>query len=125
SEYVFDGHIYVLVNGGSVSAATFLAANLRRFGRATILGEETGGTAKAFQTGTPQYIWELPNTQLQMGVSYLQLYTGYTPYTTGRGVVPDVASAYQLNDRLAHRDLEMEKVYTLIREQEAQQGAKP
>lgn len=118
TENRFKGKVYLLVNGLSASASAFFAANMQRFKRATILGTETGGTANAFQNGTPIYRWELPNSKLRMGIPYMRLYTGHQT-DFGRGVLPDYTFRYSIEDRLSNRDLEMEKVYELIRSEKA------
>lgn len=119
-KYKFDGNIYVLMNGGSLSASSFFAAILKKFDRATFIGSETGGTANSIQTGAPVYPFELPNSKLLVQIPYARIYSNYEG-TFGRGVLPDYPIEYTAEDYFSGRDLELEKVYELIDKREVNQ----
>lgn len=65
----FNGEVYVLINGGSFSATTLLAANLKSSGRAVFVGEETGGAYNGCVAGSLP-VYTTPNSKLpfRMGV---------------------------------------------------------
>ncbi|HRZ42146.1 MAG TPA: S41 family peptidase [Bacteroidales bacterium] len=102
----FKGSITVLVNGGTYSAASILAANLK-YGRDYLLiGEETGGASEgtvALRLGTVK----LPNSgfYLRYGIGYLQpIEKGGEE---GRGVMPDIRIIPTLKDRIDGIDPEL------------------
>ncbi|WP_169304397.1 S41 family peptidase [Pedobacter frigoris] len=105
----FKGKLYVLINGGSFSATSLLAANLQAMNNATFVGEETGGGRNGCTGGF--YINEiLPNSKVTIRF-------GIVPYkildqskVIGRGIMPDVPIQYTIEDYLAKKDLEMEWV---------------
>ena len=102
----FRGSITVLVNGGTYSAASILAANLK-YGRDYLLiGDETGGANEgtvALRLGTVK----LPRSgfYLRYGIGYLQpAEKGGEP---GLGVMPDIRIIPTLKDRIDGIDPEL------------------
>lgn len=58
----FVGNVYVVINGYAVSAASNLASTLKEFANAKIVGEESGGGYKLWNTGG--VILKLPNSKI-------------------------------------------------------------
>ena len=58
----FVGSVYVVINGYTVSAASNLASTLKEFANAKIVGEESGGGYKLWNTGG--VILKLPNSKI-------------------------------------------------------------
>lgn len=110
----FGGKIFVLINGGSFSASSLLAAYLKDTGRATFIGEETGGTMEGCNAGVTPY-YKLPNTKLRVRIPAFRIVHDVSPRITGQGVMPDYHVQYTFADIVARRDLELQKVKELLR----------
>lgn len=109
----FKGSVSVLINGGTYSAASLVAANLKYSGERLVIGEETGGASEgtvAMRLST----LEMPNSgfQLRYGIGYLQpRYKGGEP---GRGVMPDIRIIPTLNDRIEGIDPELRYLLEIL-----------
>jgi hypothetical protein len=109
----FDGKIFVLINGGSFSASCLVAAYLKSTGRATFIGEETGGAEEGCNAGiTPFY--ELPNSGIRVRVPAFRVDNDVCKSRAGRGIRPDYEVDYQFKDVVARKDLELMKVKALL-----------
>jgi hypothetical protein len=109
----FGGHTYVLINGGSFSASSLVAAYLKTTRRTTFIGEETGGTLEGCNAGITPY-YKLPNTKVRVRMPAFRIVHDVTPAITGQGVIPDYKIEYSLKDIMRRRDLEMQKVKELL-----------
>lgn len=107
--FTFKGKIYVLIDGGSFSSSSLLAANLKNLKNVTLVGEETGGSKNIFTAGVHKSV-TLPHSQLLLKYGNIPAYFGDLTNIDGRGVMPDVPITYQIRDFLAGRDLELEWV---------------
>lgn len=110
----FDGKVFVLTNGWSFSSASMAASFLKnRAGAATIGAETGGGETGNCGGGYPKLV--LPNTRIKVRfpLHYLRYDVGRPNH--GRGVLPDFPTRYTIDHYLNGRDLDMEKVYELIR----------
>jgi hypothetical protein len=103
----FQGNIYILINAGSFSATTLLAANLQAMKRATFIGEETGGGRDGCTGGSFQII-RLKNTPLILTFGNIPFKISKPGMFKGRGIIPDVTIKYTVEDFLLHKDLEMD-----------------
>jgi hypothetical protein len=109
----FDKNLYVLINGGSFSAAALVAAYLKYHNRAVFIGEETAGAIEGCNAGiTPLY--KLPNTKIRIRIPAFRIVHDVSPDITGHGILPDYKIEYTIKDILAKRDLELLKVKELI-----------
>lgn len=86
----FDGEIIVLMDGGTFSAAVELASVLKRYNRATFIGEETGGNPIIMCGYTVKAKWKLPNTKIQVSPGTITSIYDDLSKNDGRGVIPDV-----------------------------------
>jgi len=110
----FKGEVYVLINGCSFSAASVLSSNLKGSGRATFVGEETGGSTNSCVAGNmPSF--KLPGSKLQLTFGLLEISTPYTTIPDGRGIMPDVSIKPTLADRLKGVDPELEWVLETLK----------
>jgi hypothetical protein len=109
----YDGQVFVLVNGWSASASGVLASFAKEKGNAICIGQETGGGAQALN-GMQIPTFRLPAGRLRISVPlyHLDMRLGQDK---GRGVVPQHPVVYDIEDILAGRDIEMEKVLELAR----------
>ncbi|MFF5382987.1 S41 family peptidase [Pedobacter suwonensis] len=105
----FKGKIYVLIDGGTFSAGSLLAANLKALKNITFVGEETGGSKNAWTALTLKSL-SLPASQLLLRYGTLPAYFGDITRIDGRGVMPDVPVTYVVDDYLAGKDLELDWV---------------
>jgi hypothetical protein len=110
----FNGKVVVLMNGGSFSASTLVAAYLRFRKNTLFIGEETGGTAEGCNAGVTPY-YRLPNTGLRVRVPAFRIVHDVSPVITGQGIFPDLKTEYTLKDILQRRDLELEKAKEVLK----------
>jgi hypothetical protein len=112
-KFHFGGKIIVLINGGSFSASSLVATYLKSTGRATFIGEETGGTAEGCNAGITPY-YTLPNTRIRVRTPAFRIVHDVSPQITGRGIMPDHKTEYSLKDIMRKRDLELQKARELL-----------
>ncbi len=109
----FNGKVMVLINGASFSASCLVSAYLKYQQRATFIGQETSGAYEGCNAGiTPFYT--LPNTKIKLRVPAFRVMHDPVLTTTGHGILPDYPIQYELNDFIAKRNLELEKVKQLL-----------
>ncbi|HKG08360.1 MAG TPA: S41 family peptidase [Pedobacter sp.] len=106
---IFKGKIYVLINGGSFSATSLLAANMRNLKNVVFVGEETGGSKNIWTAGIVKDKI-LPASKLMLSYGIVPAYFGDISDINGRGIMPDVPIVYTMEDYLAGKDLELEWV---------------
>lgn len=110
---LFTGKVYLLVNGGSFSASTITAGILKHTHRATIIGTETGGRAKAFTAGSHKFI-TLSHTGIKVGIP-LYYYEFPIVDEGDGGVIPHVRIHYNIHNIVRANDLTMKKLFELVR----------
>ena len=102
----FRGDLYVVINGGTFSAAATLASNLKGINRGTFVGEETGGSANGTVAGKMALI-KLPESNLWFTFGLAHIQPHYHSGLPGRGVMPDVEIKPTLQDRINGVDPEI------------------
>ncbi len=113
----FDGNIYVLINGGSFSASCIVGSYLQDQELATFIGRETGGGKNGSSAIVMPYL-NLPHTKVRVRFPLYRVYHEISAANIGRGILPDFPVEYNIEAVLKKRDLDMEKVYELVKEQE-------
>ena len=103
----FKGTLYILINGGTFSAASLLAANLQGMGRAVIIGEESGG-GRNYLTGGLMTESVAPHSGLILSFGNIPMETPILGKTEGRGVMPDHEVSYSITEYLTGVDKELE-----------------
>lgn len=106
---IFKGKLYVIVDGSSFSAASLLAGRIQADGRGLIFGEETGGAHNSTVAGFMNK-YQLPNSKLPFRLGIMHLVSAHPRGEFGRGVLPDVAVDYQLQELLENIDIPLNKV---------------
>lgn len=92
---VFSGKLVVLIDGGTFSAASLVAAELKKKRNARIVGEESGGAADgSYAMVTPTV--ELPKTKMRVTIPLFRLNHEFRQQP-GHGLIPDV----ELNSDIA------------------------
>jgi C-terminal processing protease CtpA/Prc len=103
----FKGKIYVLINGGSFSAACIISSKLKENSDITFVGEETGGTFNGTVAGrTSSY--KLPNSNLPTRLWIMDIAATNKTTEKGRGIHPDVEIVPTIDDIISNKDPEME-----------------
>ncbi|WP_370729265.1 S41 family peptidase [Fibrella arboris] len=112
----FRGKVFVLTNGGTFSAASIFASLVKHNAadRVTVVGRETGGGAFGCNAFTSPYM-TLPETGVQLRLPLYKIVLAIPGVDKGRGVLPDVPVAYTAPDILSATDVDLEKVYELLK----------
>lgn len=105
-ELIYHQNLYVLINGGSYSASSLIAANLQLKNRAFFVGEETGGDFNGTVAGLmPKFT--LPHSKLQMSVGTVYLSPIEKREEKGHGVYPDQEIKPTLENKIKRFDVEL------------------
>lgn len=84
----FNGQVYVLTGGGTVSAATYFASLVQKNKRGLIVGKETGSGEQS-TTAAWFLQYQLPKTRSMLTVPMSEVYFFNATSDNGRGVIPD------------------------------------
>jgi hypothetical protein len=109
---IFEGQVYVLINGGSFSNSGIVASCLRANSRAIFIGEESGGNPNVI-AGFIKNV-QLPNTKIRVEIPTKQFVISNKDGNDGRGLMPDHLVAPQQADILLHKDTVMNYTIDLI-----------
>lgn len=112
----YQGELVVLVDGGTFSAGSLLAANLKGSKRATLIGEETGGAASGTVAGYLPVL-KLPNSHLRWRFGLMEVKPYYGFANDGRGVLPDISLSLSAEEMMDSKDLSIEWVLKHMEEQ--------
>jgi hypothetical protein len=88
-KYNFSGNVFLFINGGSFSCSAIVANTFKENKRGIIIGEMTGGSAY-INSGAPDRIVVLPNTQISFTIPRTQYCLRERVDEIGLGVVPDI-----------------------------------
>lgn len=113
---VFDGRIIVLTDGKTYSAGGTLARYLKEFGRAIVVGEETGTRYEGFAAGSANEV-QLPHSglKLQLPRYHTKFPVSSLQTTSNRGLLPDHHVPPSYEDWINGTDAAYEKAISLIR----------
>ena len=115
ASHPFLGKLVVLIDGGSFSTTSDVAAHLRSRGRATFVGEETAGTYEGNTSGLNALI-VLPNSRLRLKIMMYGYWNAVRPPDKpGRGTIPDYVVTRRVADLLKGRDAALERAIALAR----------
>jgi len=99
----YAGKLLVLTSRSNGSATTALLAKLKDMGRATLIGEETGGSAEGTTAGVLFYL-NLPESGIRARIPVLQDFNNVTSFTPNKGVVPDILAPTSFGNFVAGID---------------------
>lgn len=109
----FNGKIYVLIDGGSFSAACIISSKLKENPDITFVGEETGGAFNGTVAGRTS-TYELPNSKLRTRLWIMDIAATNKTDEKGRGIFPDKEIIPTVDDLLSGADPELEWIKTDI-----------
>lgn len=110
----FNGQLYVLMNGGSFSMSGYVSAFLKHRTNAVMIGEETGGGEEGSNAVLFQVL-TLPASGVRVYIPYYHLSHQLQGTASERGVMPDIAVNYSVEDLLKGTDKELKTVLLEIR----------
>jgi C-terminal processing protease CtpA/Prc len=110
----FDGPLFVLMDGRSLSTTCEFLSNLEPRRKATYVGEEAGGAYGGNTSGFTATV-RLPNSGLRLFVPQMTYYMAAHGRPLRRGMLPDVAVQPTIDDLLAGRDPAMTRAVELAR----------
>lgn len=109
----FKGNLYVLTNGGSFSNTNMFCSALKRYNRATFIGEETGGSEFVI-CSNPKKI-KLPNTEIIVELPTIQFLIKKYSKKNLHGIVPDFEVKPTIEDLIKEEDPVLEFTMELIK----------
>lgn len=115
-QHNFNGKTFVLTNGWSFSSASMCASFLKNRAGARVVGTESGG-AEWGNCGGGFPKLKLPNTGYKVRFPLFLLRYSVGRPDTGRGVMPDISTPYGIQDLLNGKDLEMEAIRRVLRQE--------
>lgn len=115
AQQIFDGKVYVLMNGYSASSTGEFIGHLKNINRAVFIGEEAGGNPVIF-TGGQRLSIDLPHTHIKGFIPISLNEMNVTLKNTGHGVLPDYEVKPDITDILQEKDKAMEFALRLIRQ---------
>lgn len=116
NKYIFEGELIVLINGGSFSNSGIFSSVLKKYDRATFVGEETGGSAYILSAESKKI--QLPNTRIKYEIPRLQFVI--KKYQGGeeeklRGVKPDYLIPVTIQSIIEGKDVQKEFALSLCK----------
>ncbi|WP_341835632.1 S41 family peptidase [Chitinophaga pollutisoli] len=112
----FKGDVYVLISGGTVSAATYFAALVKNNQRGVLVGTETG-SGEASTTAAWFSTYTLPKTKSRLTVPMSEIYFMKAKDDNGRGCLPHKELTFEAFQQYirANKDPEIQYTLDLIR----------
>jgi C-terminal processing protease CtpA/Prc len=109
----FTGKLYVLTSQSNGSASAALLAKLQDMGRATLIGEETGGSAEGTTAGVLFYV-KLSESDIRLRVPVMQDFNDVATFDAGKGVTPDILAPMTVDAFIQKQDPAYEAALALI-----------
>jgi len=110
----YSGKIYVLIGGGTFSAAVEFCSILKKYKRATFIGEETGGNPIVMSGNYLKANRSLKNTNITHSSGNICTIYDELEKNDGRGIIPDYAVVLDIDDLTLERDVFMDRVVRYI-----------
>lgn len=113
----YQGELYVLINGNSFSVTTEFSARVHADGRATFIGQETGGGYRTNSSGMFTIV-QLPHSKIDLGIPMFGFQMANVPshIQHGQGIKPDHTIIPTIHDVLHHKDPVMDYTLRLIQD---------
>jgi hypothetical protein len=115
SQPIFQGRVLILINGGCFSTTSEFLTAAHDHGRATFIGEESGGGYYGNTSGA-QAVLTLPHTKVRLIVPLMTYYlSAKDAHAAARGVLPDHPVHPTIDEQLAGKDSAWELALALAR----------
>ena len=115
SEPQYKGNLYVLINGGTFSAASDLAALIKSHDLATFVGTETGGGYYGNTSMEDAWV-TLPNTKVRVKTPLVRHFLPVEDkIPLGRGIIPDHEVEQSMADLINGVDTQLDFVLKLLK----------
>lgn len=108
----FKGNVYILIGGGTVSAATYYATLVKRNKRGLLIGAETGSGENS-TTAAWFHTYSLPKTKARLTIPMSEIYFMNAKEDHGRGCMPDKELSFEQFQQYTLRMKDAEIEYTL------------
>lgn len=99
---VFQGQVYVLVNGGSFSNSVIFSSCLREYSDPIFFGTETGGNPNVLAGYAKEF--ELPNTKIRVEIPTKQFIMTSLQRNDGNGLIPTFKIEENISDNIQQND---------------------
>jgi hypothetical protein len=113
----FKGKVYVLMNGGTFSAANIFVCMVHQYKRGTFYGEESGGNyyqKTGLLAGKALHLY-LPHTKIYVALPTIRAKSAFKDYPhRTRGLLPDVILQPRIRELMGGGDTELEDLLDLI-----------
>ncbi|MCL6274503.1 S41 family peptidase [Muricauda sp. 2012CJ35-5] len=111
---VFEGDIYLLFNGGSISSGAEVPAFFKEHNLGILVGDEPNGAVEGVTAGIMGEL-VLPNSQIRVIVPLISYYSNVSPpKQKGRGAMPDYYIKQTLDDAKKGKDTALEFIFKHI-----------
>lgn len=112
----FNGRLIILCGPANASGATLFMAGLQESRTLTLIGEQTGGSVEGPTAGIMLFL-PLPNSGIKVRIPAIRSVTGMTSKSSSGGLDPDIVISPTLAERLAGRDVVLERAIVVANEQ--------
>lgn len=118
----FKGNVYVLISGGTVSAATYFASLVKNNQRGILVGTETG-SGETSTTAAWFHTYTLPKTKAKLTIPMSEIYFMKARQDNGRGCLPHKELSFDVFQQYikANKDPEIQYALDLIRSEKNNQ----
>ena len=110
---LFNGKIFILIDGYTASSACTLASYLKFKASAICIGQETAGGETGCNANSFQKL-KLPNSKIIISFPLFRFNNEISIPDNHHGIIPDYSIHYTAKSYMQNTDLDMEKVFTLI-----------
>ena len=111
----FDGAVFCIIDNGSFSAASFVAAYAKHKAKAVLVGQETAGTESGcYAVNTP--LMELPCIKNFIRIPQYHFKHILPIVDINRGVIPEIETVINSQTINSGKDVEMDLIWKLILE---------
>ncbi|NVE93639.1 S41 family peptidase [Altererythrobacter lutimaris] len=112
AKYAFGGDLIVLTSNSNSSGSTNFISWMTEMGRATTVGEKTGGSKEGPTAGI-QFTLTLQHSGVRMRLPFFHVKNNVASFEKGLGITPDVPAPMTVEDFLEGRDPAMEAAIAL------------
>ncbi len=113
ADFAFGGRLIVLTSNGNSSGSTNIITALTEIGRATTVGEKTGGSKEGPTAGL-QFTLTLPHSGVRMRLPFFHVKNNVKSFERGLGITPQITAPMTVEAYRAGRDPAMEAALDLI-----------